>query len=151
MPWIGQLAVLGDQRRRQILDADARAAGDDDDVGVGVKRLEDRVALVGHQAREVDDAAVALDQRREHRTVGVGDSKAVRPRAGWQQFVAGHDQPHARPADTCDVADADRAQHAEILRPQHAAASNSVVPRTMSSPRLPTFLPGDTAARALTD
>ena len=84
-----QLAVLRDQRRRQVFDADARAAGHDDDVGVGVQRVENRVGVVAHQAGEVDDAAVALDQRREHRPVGVGDVEAVRRDAGRQQLVAG--------------------------------------------------------------
>ena len=45
-----QLAVLGDERRRQVLDADARSAGHDDDVRVGMQRVEDR--LPARRARD---------------------------------------------------------------------------------------------------
>ncbi len=76
-----QLAVLRDKRRCQILDAHARSSGDDDDVGVSVKGLEDGVVIVANQAGEVDQTSVALDKRREHRPVGIGNMKAMWGRA----------------------------------------------------------------------
>ena len=121
-PVNGQLAVLRDQRRREVFDADARATRDDDHIGLGLERLEDRIGFVRHQARKVDETAVALDEGGEHRSVGVGDSITVRPRTGWQQFVARHHQPDARPAEHRHVADANRTEHAEILRTQHPAS-----------------------------
>ena len=94
-----ELAVPGEQRRREILDADARSAGHDDHVGVGVERIQDRIGFVGDQTRKVDETSVALDEGGEHRPVGVDDLIAVRLRAGRQQLVAGHDQPDPRPAE----------------------------------------------------
>ena len=121
------------------------------DVGVGVERVEDRIVFVGHQAGKVDETAVALDEGGEHRSVGVGDAIPVRLRTGRQQLVAGHHQPHPRPAEHAHVSDADRTEHAQVLRTQHASGAGAAwFPRTMSSPRLPTCLPGDTAASALT-
>ena len=113
-----QIAVPGDQRRRQILDADARAAGHDDDVGVGMQGLDDRRAFVAHQAGEVDDAAVALDERRQHRPIGVGDMKAAWRRARGQQLVPGHRQTHAGAADHLRLGMADGAENTNILRSQ---------------------------------
>ena len=42
------------------------------------RRRQDGVALVANQAGEVDDRAVTLGERGEHRSVGVGDLKVVR-------------------------------------------------------------------------
>jgi hypothetical protein len=77
----GQLAVLRDQRRRQILDAHTRPSGDDDDVCVGMKGFEDGVAIVANQAGEIDKTSVPLNKRREHRSVGIRNMKAMRVRA----------------------------------------------------------------------
>ena len=95
----GQLAVRRDERRRQILDADARSAGHDDDVRVGVQAGEDGVGVVAHQPGKVHDRTVALGECRQHRSVRVGDVKAVRRRARREQLVAGDDQPDARLPD----------------------------------------------------
>ena len=116
-----QFAVLRDQHRRQILDAHAGPSGDDDDVRVGVQGFEDGVAIVANQAGEIDNASVALDQRREHRPVGIGDMKAMRARAGWQQFVACHCQAHARPADHARLSLPNGTEDAQILWAQHAS------------------------------
>ncbi len=116
-----QLAVLGNERRRQILDADARAAGHDHDVCVGCERVENRLTLVADETRELDHPAVALDERRQHRPVGVGNVEAVRPRSRRQQLVAGHDEPHARASHDTHLSMAHGAEDAEVLRPQHAA------------------------------
>ena len=74
----GELAVPGEQHRRDVLDADARPAGDDHDVRLGVECLENRVVLIGNEAREVDDAPVAFDEGGQHGTVRVGDAHARR-------------------------------------------------------------------------
>ena len=86
------------------------------------ERVENRLAIVADETGKLDDAAVAFDEGREHRAVGVGDVDAVRPRSSRQQLVAGHDEPHARTPDDTHLAMADRTEDAEILRPQHAAA-----------------------------
>ena len=121
-----QFAVLRDQHRRQILNAHAGPSGDDDDVRVRLQGFEDGVAIVANQAGEIDHASVALDQRREHRPVGIGDMKAMRARAGRQQFVARHYQAHARPADHARLALPDGAEDAQILRTQHASRLQAV-------------------------
>ena len=66
---------------------------------VGMKRIQDRIVVVGHQPGKIDETSVALDEGGEHRPVGVGDSITVRLRTGRQQFVAGHHQPDPRPAE----------------------------------------------------
>ena len=63
---------------REILDADARAAGHDDDVRVGMERRANGIRIVAHEAGEVDDRAVAFGEGGEHRSVGVGDLEVVR-------------------------------------------------------------------------
>ena len=77
--------------------------------------------VVGHQTGEIDETSVALDEGGEHRSVGVGDSITVRLRTGRQQFVAGHHQPDPRPAEHANLSHADRTEHAQILRAQHAS------------------------------
>ena len=79
----GKLTVSRDEHGRQILDADARSAGHDDDVRAwpaGAARMASGV--IAHEPGKVDDRAVALRECREHRSVGVGDMKALRLRAG---------------------------------------------------------------------
>ena len=69
--------------------------------------------IVADQAGEVDDRAVALGERGEHRAVGIGDVKPMRRRAGWEQLVAGDDEPDARADERRAVAEPDGAHHAE--------------------------------------
>ena len=76
-----QLAMLRDQHRRQILHAHARPSGDDDDIRVRLQGIEDGVAIVANQTGKFDNASVALDERRQHRPVGIGDMKAAWARA----------------------------------------------------------------------
>src|SRR5689334_11005052 len=116
----GQLAVLRDQHRRQILDAHTRPSGNDDDVGVRAKGLENRLLIVANQARKVDQTAVTLDERREHRPIGVGDMKAIGVGARWQQFVAGYGQTYTRPAYHARFCLTDRTQDSQILRAQYS-------------------------------
>ena len=116
-----QFAVSSDQRRRVILDAHARAAGDDDDVRVRVQGRQDRLGLVANQAGEVHERAVALGECGEHRSVGVGDLKIVRRRARGQQLVAGNHKADARPADDRHVGESDRAHDTKVLRTKHTA------------------------------
>ena len=78
--------------------------------------------------------------------------QSLRLRSRRQQLVARHDQSHARPAEHRHVSDADRTQHAEILRTQHPARWRAAWSRGRCPLRaLPTCLPGETAARALMD
>ena len=60
------------------------ASGDDDDIGVSLEGFEDGIVFVAHQTRKVDETSVALDEGREHRPVGVGDTKTTRVRARRQ-------------------------------------------------------------------
>jgi hypothetical protein len=68
-----KFAVLRHEHGRQILDTHARSAGNDDDVGISMKRFDDDVAIVANQTGEIEHASVALDERREHRPVRVGN------------------------------------------------------------------------------
>ena len=74
IPWMASSPCCASKRRREVLDSDARATGHDDDIGLGVKRLEDRHRARRAPDREIDETAVALDEGGEHRSVGVGDS-----------------------------------------------------------------------------
>ncbi len=80
MPCNSQFTPLRDEHS-QVLDADARSSRNDDDIHVRLKRFENRVAVIANQTREIDETSVALDQRSEHRPVGIGNMKAVRLRA----------------------------------------------------------------------
>ena len=91
----------------------------------GRERVADRLGPVGQELERAADAAVARDQRREHRPSCC--PRCVRPRAGSrrQQLVAGHDDPHARAPHHATAADADRREHADVLRPQPPARAGA--------------------------
>src|SRR5580704_8591713 len=116
-----QFAMLRDQHRRQILDADTRSSGDDHDVRVSLKGFEDGIFFVVNQAREIDDASVALDKRHEHRPVSINDMKTTRMRARGQQLVTRHGEPYTRLADHAHLALARGAKDAQVLWTQHAS------------------------------
>ena len=105
--------------------------------------------LVAQEPGKLHHAAVALDQRRQHRTVRVGNPESLGTRSRRQQFVAGDHEPHARPPHhlhlPCPIELRTPTSCGRSTRP----ASSTVVPATMSSPRRPTCLPGDTGASAL--
>src|SRR5262245_42864273 len=87
-----ELAVLPEQGRREVLDADARSAGDDDNVRIGRERLENRARLVANETWKIDDGAVAPGERGQHRTVCVRDRVTLRRRSRGEQLVAGDRQ-----------------------------------------------------------
>jgi hypothetical protein len=74
-----QVAVLRDKHRRQIFYAYAGTSGNDDDVGICLESLQDGVAIVANQAREVGDSSITLNQRCQHGTVRIRNVKAFRP------------------------------------------------------------------------
>ncbi len=118
---------------------------------VGLERLEDRTGFVGHQPWKVDETAVAFDEGREHGAVGVDDSITLRPRSRGSSSL-----PVTTNLTRGRLNTGTSPTPIELRTPRSCGRStlplwSSVVPRTMSSPALPTFLPGETAARALTD
>ena len=94
-----QFPVFCDQRWREILNTHARSPGHYDDISVSPKRFENGIAVVTDEAREVDHASIALDERREHWPVGIGNSKTAWAGAGRQEFIACHQKAHNRAAD----------------------------------------------------
>src|SRR5581483_7079278 len=111
-PVNGKLAVLRDEGRREVFDADARATGDDGHIGIGLKRRQDLAGLIGHQAGKVDQTAVTFDKGGEYGSVGVDDAITLRPQSRGEQFVACHHQPDARSAGYRYLTGADRTEHA---------------------------------------
>src|SRR5258706_5644825 len=112
----GQLAMLRDKHRCQILDAHTRPSRDDNNIRVSQQGLQDGFVIVANQAREVDKTSVTLYERREHRPVGIDNMKAMRMGSGGQQFVTGYDQSYTRPADHVHLSLTDGTQDAQILR-----------------------------------
>src|SRR5712671_456264 len=103
-----------------VLDSHTRAARNDDDVDVRLKRFQYGCRSVANQAREVDESSIPLDECGKHWTVRIGNLKATGRRPGGQQFVSCYSQTHARTPDHVHVSVADRTEHAQILRTQDA-------------------------------
>src|SRR5258708_5645393 len=120
-PVDGELAVLRDKGRREVLDSDARAPRHDDHIGVCMERVQDGIVFVKHQARKIDETSVTLDESDEHGPIGVDDTIPVRSRACWQQFVARDHQPDLWPAKHAYLSHADGTEDSKILRPQDAS------------------------------
>jgi hypothetical protein len=107
--------------RRQILEADARAARDDHDVGVAEQRA--RQSRPRRRARGRGSPRRRRRARRA-RPASVRWRRRCGSRAaasGRQQLVAGDDEPDARLPHHVHVAHADRADDADVLRPQQRA------------------------------